>query len=334
MKRALLAALAAALLAACLVVAWLARGLSPVADEGAEEVVFEVVPGDTLRSVATRLEAAGLLRDADVAVAWARLRGLAPRLRVGEYALSASMNPGRIFQHIASGQVVTHPVSVPEGFTAAQIAARLEEAGLANAAAFTALVRDPAFARELSVPAPSLEGYLFPETYRFPRKLDPREIARAMVAQFFAAWAPLAPLAERRGLTLHEVVTLASIVEKETGAPGERPLIASVFANRLARGMRLESDPTVIYGIPSFDGNLRRRHLEDDANAYNTYRIFGLPPGPIASPGVEALRAVVEPADSDYLYFVSQNDGTHVFSRSYRDHVNAVNRHQRRRSAP
>ena len=145
-----------------------------------------------------------------------------------------------------------------------------------------------------------------------------------MVEQFFETWRELAPLAAQRGLTLHQVVTLASIVEKETGAPAERPLIASVFANRLARRMRLESDPTVIYGLASFDGNLRRRDLEDEANPYNTYRIAGLPPGPISNPGRAALHAVVEPAQSDYLYFVSRNDGTHVFSRNYRDHLAAV----------
>jgi UPF0755 protein len=243
------------------------------------------------------------------------------------------MSAREIFAHIASGQVVTHPVVVPEGFTAAQIAERLESAGLADAGSFSALCDDPAFARELAVPAASLEGYLYPETYRFPRSLEPREIARAMVAEFFDAWRPLAPEAERRGMSLHEVVTLASIVEKETGAPEERPLIASVFANRLKRGMRLESDPTTIYGIPDFDGNLRRRDLENEENPYNTYRIAGLPPGPIANPGIASLRAVVEPAQTQYLYFVSRNDGTHIFSRSYSEHVNAVNRHQRRRTS-
>jgi UPF0755 protein len=195
------------------------------------------------------------------------------------------------------------------------------------------VVRDAAFIRELGLPGPTLEGYLFPETYRFPRRPDPREVARAMVDQFFAAWNPLAAAASKRGLSMHEVVTLASIVEKETGAPQERPLIASVFANRLARRMRLESDPTVIYGIAGFDGNLRRRDLDDVHNPYNTYQIKGLPPGPIASPGAAALRAVVEPADSAYLYFVSQNDGSHVFSRTYREHLKAVDRYQRRRAS-
>ena len=129
---------------------------------------------------------------------------------------------------------------------------------------------------------------------------------------------------------MKDAVTLASIVEKETAVADERPLIASVFLNRLARRMRLETDPAVIYGIPDFDGNLRRRDLENEDNPYNTYRIFGLPPGPIASPGAASLRAVVRPAQTDYLYFVSKNDGTHVFSASYREHVNAVNRYQRR----
>jgi len=129
-----------------------------------------------------------------------------------------------------------------------------------------------------------------------------------------------------------EVVTLASIVEKETAAPEERSLIASVFRNRLKRGMRLETDPTVIYGIPDFDGNLRRRDLEDTANPYNTYQIPGLPPGPIANPGADALRAVVNPAESEYLFFVSRNDGTHVFSKTYAEHVRAVDQYQRKRS--
>ena len=152
-----------------------------------------------------------------------------------------------------------------------------------------------------------------------------------MVEHFKQAWREIQDWAGDHTLDMHDLVTLASIVEKETGVPDERPLIASVFANRLARGMRLESDPTVIYGIPDFDGNLRRSDLENGENPYNTYQIRGLPPGPIANPGIASLRAAAHPADTGYLYFVSRNDGTHVFSRSYRDHVNAVNRYQRRR---
>jgi len=152
-----------------------------------------------------------------------------------------------------------------------------------------------------------------------------------MVQQFEETWRGIEPSAVGQKLARHEIVTLASIVEKETSVASERPLIAAVFLNRLKRGMRLETDPTVIYGIENFDGNLRRRDLEDTGNPYNTYRIAGLPPGPIANPGADALRAVVEPAESDYLYFVSRNDGTHHFSRSYREHTDAVNRYQKGR---
>ena len=153
-----------------------------------------------------------------------------------------------------------------------------------------------------------------------------------LVEQFKAAWREVEPRAVQRGLSMHEVVILASIVEKETGAPDERPLIASVFANRL-RHMRLESDPTVIYGVAGFDGNLRRSDLDDTANVYNTYQHYGLPPGPIANPGLDALRAVIDPTQSKMLYFVSRNDGTHEFSATYREHSDAVERYQRRRAA-
>ena len=265
------------------------------------------------------------------AVKWlARLRGLAGRLKAGEYELSAALPPGEILEILASGRVVTYQVVLPEGITAAEIARRLEAKGLADGANFLALVRDPAAAPDFGVEGPTLEGYLFPNTYRMPRGLPPAQIAGALIKQFLGVWAGISGPAAAQGLSMREVVTLGSIVEKETGDPRERPLIAGVFRNRLARGMRLESDPTVIYGIPGFDGNLRRVHLEDGANPYNTYQLAGLPPGPIANPGADALRAVVSPAATDYLFFVSRNDGTHVFASTYREHVNNVNHFQKR----
>ena len=154
-----------------------------------------------------------------------------------------------------------------------------------------------------------------------------------LVEQFRNAWKQVEARAAERGLAMHEVVILASIVEKETGNPDERPKIAAVFANRLRIGMRLESDPTVIYGVTAFDGNLRRADLDDTANAYNTYQHAGLPPGPISNPGHGALRAVIDPAESKVLYFVSRNDGTHEFSETYSQHVDAVDRYQKRRAA-
>ncbi len=302
--------------------------LSPVSEEAVEPVVFVVPGGASVRRIARSLESEGLVRDARAVEALARLRELQPR--TGEYELAASMTPEAILERLDRGEVVTYEVVLPEGWRATEIAARLEAADLADSAAFLAVVNDPAVPKAFGVEGRSLEGYLFPETYRFPRGLPPREIARAMVEQFLTVWQGIEPGASAIGFGMQQTVTLASIVEKETGAPHERPLIASVFHNRLAKRMRLETDPTVIYGIPDFDGNLRRVHLEDRSNPYNTYRIKGLPPGPIANPGTEALRAVIEPADSDYLYFVSKNDGTHTFSKTYREHVAAVNRYQRR----
>jgi UPF0755 protein len=304
------------------------RALAP-AQPGAGPGVFEVPRGASLSAIARELETAGLIRSAR-AFAWlARLRGQAERLHAGEYELSASSSSGEILERIATGRIKTWEVVLPEGLRVEEVAERLTAAGLADAEAFVAFARDPASAEALRVEGPTLEGYLFPETYRLPRGLLTREVAASLVGQFLGVWSEIGPLAAERGLSMRDVVTLASIVEKETGAAGERPVIAGVFLNRLERGMRLESDPTVIYGIADFDGNLRRVDLEDASNAYNTYQIEGLPPGPIANPGAASLRAVVEPASTNYLYFVSRNDGTHVFSRTYREHASAVDRYQK-----
>jgi len=305
------------------------RALAPAAEVDAP-VLFAVARGETLRSIAHNLEERGLVRDSRSIIWLARWRDLAGELRAGEYLISPSQGPEEILERIAAGQVETYQVALPEGLTARQIGERLEAAQLVEAEAFEKIVRDPALAEKLGIEGQTLEGYLFPETYRLPRGLPPEEVARVLVGQFFEAWKSIEPAAREQKLSMLDVVTLASIVEKETGAADERPLIAAVFRNRLKKGMRLETDPTVIYGIPDFDGNLRRRDLENSDNPYNTYRIRGLPPGPIASPGADALRAVVAPADVDYLYFVSRNDGTHKFSRTYREHVVAVNTFQRR----
>jgi len=330
----LLALAVLAAIAAGVLLAGLRWALSP-ADPAGREVVFVVEPGQSVTSVASRLEAEGLVRDARVMRGLARWRGLENRLQVGEFALSAALTPEQILDTIVSGKVVVYEVTLPEGYTLIQIAARLAEAGLVEREAFVAVARDPATASELGVEGDSLEGYLYPETYRLPKGRSALETARVLVAQFLAVWSEVLPLASAQGLSMQKVVTLASIIEKETGAPDERPLIASVFLNRIERGMRLETDPTVIYGIENFDGNLRRRHLEDEGNPYNTYRIPGLPPGPIASPGRAALFSVVQPAESKFLFFVSRNDGTHIFSETYRDHAAAVERYQRRgRSSP
>jgi len=298
----------------------------------APAVIFEVRPGASLGQVARGLESRGLIRSATAFKWLARFRDLDGALQVGEYELSAAQAPREILRQIAEGRVVVYELVIPEGLTAVQIAQRIEAVGLAKASEFLAFVSDPASAASLGVEGATLEGYLFPDTYRLPRGLAVREIAKLLVDQFLQVWREIEPQARSQNLSMLEVVTLASIVEKETAVPSERPLIASVFRNRLKRGMRLETDPTVIYGIADFDGNLRRRDLENADNPYNTYQIAGLPPGPIANPGADALRAVVQPAEGDYLFFVSRNDGTHVFSKTYAEHARAVDQYQRKRS--
>lgn len=310
---------------------WTRAQLEPADPDAGETVAFRVARGEGLAGVTRRLEDAGLIRNARIAFRIGRFDGIAERLRAGDYELSASTPTRDVLEQLTTGRRITYSLVIPEGFTGALIAERVEQEGLGEKAAFLAAIDDPGFARELGVPAKRLEGYLYPETYRLPKGLGAKEIIRILVEEHRSVWAELEPRATAQGLEHHQVVTLASIVEKETGAAHERPLIASVFWNRLQRGMRLESDPTTIYGIPNFDGNLRRKHLEDPTNPYNTYQIPALPPGPIASPGRAALTAIVEPDSSDFLFFVSRNDGTHVFSKTYREHVNAVNEYQRKR---
>ena len=317
------------------------HGLTTPADSDAPERVFEVASGEALSQVARRLRDAGLLRETPLfgprtLVLFARARGVDRQVKSGEYDLSPAATPVEILAKLVAGEVKTHLVTIPPGLHAREVALRLEDAGITEGARFVALAFDPEFTHELGVRAASLEGYLLPESYRFRRDTPADEVLRTMVEHFHAAWNDddRARLAEFR-FSLHELVTLASIVEKETGVAEERARIAAVFDNRLQRRMRLQSDPTVIYGIihetGEFDGNIRRRDLETDT-PYNTYTRGGFPPGPIANPSMEAIRAVLEPEDSPYLYFVAKNDGTHFFSSRLKDHNNAVNRYQRRRS--
>jgi len=342
MMRLLLAASLLLALVATGAAALVVRGLHLPADPAGAERLFVVANGEPLAKVARRLRDDGLLREAALfgprtLVMWARLRGVDRRVKSGEYALSPAARPVDILAKIVSGEVATHPVTLPPGLNVYEVAARLAEVGIVEAPAFVERALDPALARSLGIEAHSVEGYLLPETYRFRRPMPPDEVIADMVEHFHAAWTDedRATLAGFR-FSLHELVTLASIVEKETGVAEERPRIAAVFDNRLRKRMRLQSDPTVIYGIlmtrGEFDGNIRRRDLEEDT-PYNTYTRGGFPPGPIANPGMASIRAVLEPDDVDYLYFVGKNDGTHHFSVLHRDHVNAVNRYQRRRRA-
>jgi len=307
------------------------RGKLEPAEPGGEARTFVVAPGQGLGQIARGLERAGLVRDWRAVEIAGRWKGLADQLRAGEYELSPGEPALTLLEHIVAGRIKTYPVVIPEGLRASEIADRLAEAGLAQRDEFLAYALSPQAAANHGVEGTGLEGYLYPDTYRIPRGMSSEQIAGVLISEFHRVWGTIEERARARGLSMREAVTLASIVEKETGAPEERPRIAGVFHNRLGRGMRLESDPTTIYGIADFDGNLRRVHLKDASNPYNTYRIPSLPPGPIASPGRAALEAVVEPERNDFLYFVARGDGTHHFSKTYREHTNAVLRYQIRR---
>ena len=258
-----------------------------------------------------------------------KTRDIDRKIRPGEYELDVSLSSQEILAKLLSGRVVLHPVTIPEGYNLTQIADVLSTQQVTDAKEFTKLVRDRAFIATLGIEADSLEGYLFPETYSFPRGTKAREVIKAMVDGLHRVWSvEMQEQAARMKLSLHQVLTLASVIEKETGSKEERELIAAVFHNRLRKKIPLQSDPTVIYGLPAFDGNIHKRDLSI-LSPYNTYRVQGLPPGPIASPGAHSLRAALFPAQASYLYFVSRNDGTHQFSSTLTEHNQAVEKYQK-----
>ncbi len=289
-----------------------------------------VIPeGSTFQQVASLLKGEQLIRSRWAFLVLGRTRDIDRKIRPGEYELDASLSSQEILAKLLSGRVVRHPVTIPEGYNLAQIADVLAAQEVTDAKEFTKLVRDRTFIATLDIEADSLEGYLFPETYSFPRGTKAREVIKAMVDGLHRVWsADMQEQAARMKLSLHQVLTLASVIEKETGSKEERELIAAVFHNRLRKKIPLQSDPTVIYGLPAFDGNIHKRDLSI-MSPYNTYRVQGLPPGPIASPGAHSLRAALFPAQASYLYFVSRNDGTHQFSSTLTEHNQAVEKYQK-----
>lgn len=302
--------------------------MSPTQRRGDHRVV-QIPAGATLREVAENLEKNGIIKNRFLFLAWGRCRGYGGGIKAGEYLLSPTMSPLKVFGVLIRGVGITYPVIIPEGYSRKQIAQLLDEKGITDGKAFLRISGDAAAAREYGISGPGLEGYLYPDTYQLRHGMEAQTVIDVMVRRFWVVLAPYEEGIKKSALSLEQVVTLASIVEKETGRPEERPKIASVFLNRLRKKMRLESDPTVIYGLESFSGNLTKKDLERPTG-YNTYVIRGLPPGPIASPGIEAIKAVLFPAPSDYLYFVSKNDGTHHFSRTLEEHNRAVTRYQKR----
>lgn len=294
-----------------------------------ERRVFFVPRGASFGIVARGLERAGLIRSADNFIFVAGLIGAHKRIQAGEYELSPSMTPRQILSALVRGRVRYHSVTIPEGYNIKEIASTLEKRGLVDREEFLARTHDRELIGRLGLEGESLEGYLFPDTYLFTKGMTVEEIIVKMVDRFKEVYnTEFREKAQAMGLTMKEVVTLASIIEKETSRPEERAMVSSVFHNRLRKGIPLQSDPTVIYGIEDFDGNLTKQHLLT-RTPYNTYLNPGLPPTPIANPGKESIYAALHPSMEDYLYFVSRNDGTHHFSRSLEEHNRAVNIYQK-----
>ncbi len=300
---------------------------------GPEEKVVEVPAGASAREVVRLLARRGVLADERLAWWWVRWVRRDPRpMKAGEYAFAGPLRPDEVLEKLYRGEVKTYHFTVPEGLRMDEIAPIVERAGLGRADELLALMRDPRVARSLGVPFPNLEGYLYPDTYTFPRGPRAQAVVSAMVTRAKEAYRR-ADAQRLPGVTLDEAATfvLASIVEKETGRPEERPRVSCVFHNRLRKGMRLATDPTVLYAkqlrTGAWSKNITKADLLAD-HPYNTYSRAGLPPGPIASPGEAALVAALHPADCRDLYFVSRNDGSHEFCPDLDCHNAAVKRWQ------
>ncbi len=322
------ATLAALAAAAAGLIAWAERELDR--PRGTETVELTIERGAPMTAILDQLAAANVIGDPLLARLHLRGRRSGETLRAGEYRFEQPMSPAAALDRVIRGEVVTWPVTVIEGLTLRETAEHLAAEGFGDLDAFLQAMSAPAPIADLDPAAESLEGYLFPDTYAFPRGAGEDEIVAAMVRNFRRRVEDHLDAAASRGLDLRGLVTLASIVEKEAGAIKERPLVAAVFHNRLERGIGLYADPTIIYALKlagAWDGNLRRRDLKLDS-PYNTYVHPGLPPGPICSPGEHSLRAAASPADAPWLYFVSRNDGTHVFAETLAEHNRNVARWQ------
>jgi len=297
----------------------------------AKEKSFTIKPGQSLNIIATNLEKEHLISNKTFFKLFARYKKTTKKLQAGEYILSGSKTPEQILETFLKGKVKLYRITLPEGLNIIETAAIVEAAQFCSKEKFIDLCHDKTFIKSLNVEARSLEGFLFPDTYFFPRHTPCENIIATMIGHFKSIFTEKwEAQAKTNGFSIHDIVTLASIIEKETGDAAERPLISSVFHNRLKKNMRLESDPTVIYGIKNFDGNIKRKHLKM-RTPYNTYQIKGLPLGPIANPGALSLQAAIYPAQTNYLFFVSKKDTTHKFSKTIQEHNQAVKKYQLRK---
>ncbi len=288
------------------------------------EVVVEIKQGEPAAQIADKLVQQGVIRSKWLFIAYIRLRGIDKELNWGQYLFSGNLSTNDVIEILLEGRVLLKRVTIPEGLTIGETAKRLENSGFGQYDNYLELCKDEEFAQQLTgLPVQTLEGFLYPETYNFAREVSEEYIIRSMVREFFAKTENL-HLPDDFKLNFYELIILASIIEKEARYKDEKPLIASVFLNRLRIGKRLQADPTVAYALAK-EGIHRRRiyyvDLEIDS-PFNTYRHTGLPPAPICSPSLPAMEAVLSPADSDFLYFFADRYGRHIFSKTYREHLN------------
>ena len=299
-----------------------------------EEAFFTVGPGETFYSVAQRLYDQGLITNVQYFRLLARYKNNLNSIQAGEFRLHSGWTPDKVLSMLVSGRPILYRLSLREGLTWWETGKIVSEAGYCSFDDFAATVRDPELLARYHIPFKNAEGFLFPETYLLqrPKKRDARPVVELLLKTFWERAAKVWPEGRPAPEILKRVVILASVVEKETGVASERPTIAGVYAKRLQKNMLLQADPTVIYGLgQQFDGNLTRPHLNDADNAYNTYQKPGLPPGPICSPGLDALLAAAHPEEHDFYYFVAKGDGSHYFSKNLREHNRAVRKYQLKR---
>lgn len=299
------------------------------------DVIFRVEPGQIFTTIAKNLKAEGVITDTRRFYKLAVLGKKDASIRAGVFKLSTGWTPGKVLEELTTSAGIMKKVSVREGLTWWQTARKVADSGVGSYDEFAKAAADPELLARYGILADNAEGYLFPETYLLtpPRGDQARYMAEIMLREFFKNAKKVWPDGLPEFKELHTIVTMASLIEKETGDVTERERISGVFHNRLKKRMLIQCDPTIIYGLgPDFDGNIRRSHILDKSNPYNTYVIRGLPPGPICSPGLDALQAALNPEEHDYLYFVAKGDGSHYFSRTLSEHNDAVRKYQLRRN--
>jgi len=291
---------------------------------GNRNIEIELPKGATFKQTVEILYNQKLIRDKNIFLLMGRLTGVDRKIRAGYYSIAGSLSPLNIFKMLKSGQIIEYEITLLEGDSLREIAEKLSEKGIINIENFIRLSSDEDFLSSYNIDAPTFEGYLFPDTYKIPKGMDPDDAIGMMINRMREKIsAKLYARASELGFSEREVLTLASIIEKEAVTDEERPLISAVYHNRLKKGIRLQADPTCIYGVKSSGEKITAKDLQRKT-PYNTYAIKGLPPGPIASPGIKSIIAALYPADVPYIYFVSNNDGSHQFSVTAKEHLAAV----------